>query len=433
MKLRQWSLAALMLAAAGCGKTDDATDVDTNSVRVGDPVDLDGDGNPDGFAVDSNGDGIADLVDIDGDGVGDVALPEDGGGSGGGTNGASGNGSNGTANGGSTGMGTGGNTDGNCQEFTVRNEQVAPDILIVLDRSGSMNPDSNDTGTDRWTGSKNAIIASTAQYDDTIRFGLMAFPDDGSCGSDEVAVEIKSMAAADIEGALSSMDANGSTPTPGAIKRAHEVIGSSVAGPDEVAKPKVVLLVTDGAPTCDASGGIGGGGFGNLPPECQGAGLFSQACQDALAMQAGNPALVQSVVDEIALMAGEGTRTFVIGFQTAGTSFAGNLDEMAAAGGTSMDKHTSVSSEAELNTVLDTLIGKAVSCTFVLDEAPPDPSYVLVTVDGQQINYNQPDGWTLSADGKKVQIQGAPCETLQSGDGQHTLNVEVKCEVVPII
>jgi len=384
MKLRQWSLAALMLTAAGCGKNDTTTDLD--SVEVGDTTD-------------------------------------------GGSTGGSGGGGTGNANG-ATGGSSAGNNDGNCQEYTVRNEQVAPDILIVLDRSGSMNPGSNDTMTDRWTGSRNAIIASTAQYDDQIRFGLMAFPDDGSCGSEDVAVQVKAMAAADIASALSSMDASGSTPTPGAIKRAHEVIGSSVAGPDEVVRPKVVLLVTDGAPTCDAAGGIGG-----LPPECTfGSPTFDlAACQAALSMMAGDPALVKSVVDEITAMSSEGTRTFVIGFQTAGTSFSGNLDQMAAAGGTSMNKHTSVSSEAELNQVLDTLIGKAVSCTFVLDEAPPDPSYVLVTVDGEQINYNQADGWTLSADGKKVTIQGKACETLQSGEEQHTLGVEVKCEVVQII
>lgn len=45
------------------------------SVQVGDPVDVDGDGKPDGRAVDSNADGEADGVDFDGDGAADVPLP----------------------------------------------------------------------------------------------------------------------------------------------------------------------------------------------------------------------------------------------------------------------------------------------------------------------------------------------------------------------
>lgn len=44
-------------------------------ILPGDPVDLDGDGAPDGLAVDIDGDGVADGVDTDGDGIADKRLP----------------------------------------------------------------------------------------------------------------------------------------------------------------------------------------------------------------------------------------------------------------------------------------------------------------------------------------------------------------------
>lgn len=65
------------------GLTDDILGVDSDLMKpvnntgynVGDPVDLDGDGVPDGIAVDVDGDGIPDGVDVDGDGIPDYPLP----------------------------------------------------------------------------------------------------------------------------------------------------------------------------------------------------------------------------------------------------------------------------------------------------------------------------------------------------------------------
>jgi hypothetical protein len=104
----------------GCGEDTGSTGrvTDTDNVmgakyKVGDSVDLNNDGTPDGVAVDSNGDGTADSVDTNADGKGDQPLP--GASAGGGGNGGSGG--NGTAaNGGSTpgnGSGTNASAGGN--------------------------------------------------------------------------------------------------------------------------------------------------------------------------------------------------------------------------------------------------------------------------------------------------------------------------------
>jgi hypothetical protein len=65
------TLVGLLTALAACATEDGAQP----RVRVGDPVDVNNDGEYDGIATDLNGDGIADSVDLDGDGVPDGLLP----------------------------------------------------------------------------------------------------------------------------------------------------------------------------------------------------------------------------------------------------------------------------------------------------------------------------------------------------------------------
>lgn len=410
MKLKQSSLAALLLAAAGCSQSDPSTTIGDQVIRVGDPVDLNGDGQPDGVAVDSDGDGKADMVDTNNDGIGDEPLPMTGGNSAGGNN-------TGTTAGNpdAGGMGSAGNNDGNCQEYVVRNERVTPDMLIVLDRSGSMQSGS----VNRWDPSVMAIKDVTSQLDSEINFGLMVFPADDSCGAGDVRVPVGAMTAANIATELDGTEPNGSTPTSDSLAAARMTLGVP-PGPDEVPRAKLVLLVTDGSPNCV-----------DVANNC---GFFDFQCQLQAAMML-DQAAVDASVAEITAMAAEDIKTYVIGYDTkSDATLASAMDMMAAAGGTGDTQHRAVEDSASLVSTLEEIAGKAVSCNFVLDEAPPDPSYVLITVDGQQVMYDEANGWTLDAtDGKKVELKGKACETLQSGGGQHTLSVEVKCEVVQII
>lgn len=80
-------------------------------------------------------------------------------------------------------------------------------------------------------------------------------------------------------------------------------------------------------------------------------------------------------------------------------------------------------------TEFEEIAGVAVSCEFVLDEAPEDPSHVQVTLDDEQLNLNEPDGWIISEDRKKVTVQGKACQEIPDGTKQKLL-VKVLCEVV---
>jgi hypothetical protein len=69
-----------------------------------------------------------------------------------------------------------------------------------------------------------------------------------------------------------------------------------------------------------------------------------------------------------------------------------------------------------------------VSCSFVLEKPPPRADFVLVRLDGTQINLGEADGWMLVGD-RNVQLMGASCETLKDG-ALHSVDVEVRCDVV---
>jgi hypothetical protein len=81
-----------------------------------------------------------------------------------------------------------------------------------------------------------------------------------------------------------------------------------------------------------------------------------------------------------------------------------------------------------LRAELQRIAGVAISCTFVLDKAPPRADYVLVRVDGTQVNLDDPNGWRL-VNGRTIELTGAACDTLQR-DGNHAVDAEVRCELV---
>jgi hypothetical protein len=316
--------------------------------------------------------------------------------------------SNGGTTAGTTSNGGGGDDGGVCDEKMVSSQRIAPKMLIVLDKSGSMGPSGNDQMIDRWGGSVDALKAITMDLQDSIKFGLMTYPQasgggggGSTCTEGKVDVPIAAMNAAPIAAALDGMEPRGGTPTAGTLEVAKTLFDQPVTV-DDVNAPEYVLLVTDGSPNCYM------GGAGNM----------------------ADPAAIAASVDLIGQMAQNDTKTYVIGYQTAqDAALSAALDQMAAVGGTGDTKHRPVEDRDMLVKAFRDIAAKAVSCTFLLDEAPPDPTYVQVTIDGKQVNFNEADGWILSPDGLQITLQGAACQGLQ-GDGQHTVAVKVKCEVV---
>jgi von Willebrand factor type A domain len=297
-----------------------------------------------------------------------------------------------------------------CEVARLSANQLIPDMMIVLDRSGSM----EDGG--RWSPSVSAVRKVTMELGAKINFGLALFPDpdagggrnsifeedDSVCAPGKIIVPIGANQASAIGKVLDNTRARGGTPTSDTLQGLVQSYATGIPGPDEEQHPKFVLLVTDGAPTCPAGQGM----------ETTQADLdASNAAVDALTAQ--------------------GVRTYVIGYDTTGAGnemLASVLDGFAQRGGTGDTKHRSVEDEASLLVELQRITSAVASCTFNLDNAPSRADFVLVKLDGTQINLNDPDGWRLQGD-KTIELTGKACDSFKSG-GSHGIEALVQCNIV---
>jgi hypothetical protein len=229
-----------------------------------------------------------------------------------------------------------------------------------------------------------------------------ALGDLGTCMPGNIVVPVAPNNGAMIATTLNTTISQGGTPTGETLQNLVGSYASLPQDPDKTPVPRFVLLVTDGQPTCP-----NGGGENTTQPDID---------------------IANTAID---MLREKGVRTYVVGYNTTG---AGNerlaqiLDEFARRGGTGDMMHRPVEDANALRTELQRIAGDVVSCTFVLDKAPPRADYVLVKVDGNQVNLNDPNGWQLVGD-RTVELTGTACEKLKS-DGAHIVSAEVRCQVV---
>jgi hypothetical protein len=318
-----------------------------------------------------------------------------------------------------------GNPTGVCEVIRATADPQVPDMLIVLDRSGSM------TMGGRWTPSVSAIKTVTVALQSQIAFGLAMFPEPPADPSMVIGDALACLSAPDPQMCLDMIDAQacapggiiiptaidnadpiaqtlnmvmpaGGTPTPETLQTVLAEYANATVGPDQNVVLKYILFVTDGQPTCP-----NGAGMDVTQPDIDASNTAMEALTAA------------------------GVKTYVIGYDTntpGNEMLAQVLDGFAQRGGTGAMMHTPVEDEASLLAALQGIASTLVSCSYMLDMAP-QADHVLVKLDGAQINLNDPDGWVL-VDDRTVQIQGAACAQLRS-TGAHSVDVEVQCGIVP--
>jgi len=145
----------------------------------------------------------------------------------------------------------------NCGSSTYATTAITPNMLIVLDRSGSMNTIVSGTDT-RWMQAVSAVNAVASQYGAQIRFGLSTFANvSGTCAAGLVDVPI-SDSSAGIPTSLAGTSAGSNTPT-------HETMSAILANRNGYGLPSAsetlprdnfVLLVTDGEANCTGSAAL---------------------------------------------------------------------------------------------------------------------------------------------------------------------------------
>ena len=138
------------------------------------------------------------------------------------------------------------------QDIAVENLGDPPDLLIVMDRSGSMSgpiPSFPPTFTPKWTIMRDALNGVVMQRQDNIRFGLSEFPTNDDCAvapATAVRVPIDLGQAPEVAQYFMTRSPNGNTPAAGGLQAAlahYNAIPVNPAG-------RYVLFATDGEPNC---------------------------------------------------------------------------------------------------------------------------------------------------------------------------------------
>jgi hypothetical protein len=311
-------------------------------------------------------------------------------GSGGSTGSSStGPGANGTPRPGEFGSG-GPTVDANCGLSSYGLDKIPADLLIVLDRSGSMNDPVVGTLDTRWTAMTAAIGEVVAMTQTSIRWGLKYFPDMAmACGvNDGAAIPIGDASGPAIATAIVDpviTPTGGRTPTRVGMNSATAYL-KTLTDPN----PKFILLATDGIPNCVP------GEMDTATPDIAGA--------------------IQSVKDAAAA----GFPTFVIGIATAGTDADTTLNDMAVGGGqpraAGPPSYYPVANKADLVAALGKIGGQIGSCSFGLSMVPPDPTNVAVEADGNRVPQDptHTNGWDYGTGMRSIQLFGTYCDQAKA-------------------
>jgi hypothetical protein len=304
--------------------------------------------------------------------------------------------------GGSVGSGAGGSGPTNfCGEVDVPlYAPVRPNVLVLLDRSSSMNDDSNEVSCTGGCGATSKWALLSAKIDHlvtthpSVNWGLALFGIDDACGvSGGVVVDVSRDTAPAIVQTLAGTTPGGDAPTAAAIDAAF-VYQASFSN----AYSKYILLATDGRSGC-APGADGTAGA------------------DALAEQA------------IYRARNYGVSTFVLGLAPAwDTTATAALNQMAENGGQASSATPTAFAtldtiDAQLSVIVPSSPGAYTGnpCLVTLPyPLVPGTSLVVstTTVYGQSevVPEDPLVGWSFtSPDESAIDISGSACSGLQGG------------------
>jgi hypothetical protein len=293
---------------------------------------------------------------------------------------------------GGSGMAT---LDMNCGVVENPVTRLPPDILLVLDKSGSMNASADGTcmencgAASKWSQTTTALNEVIPATDATVNWGMKLFATSGTCTvSNQVEIPVTEMNAGAVVNRINMTNTGGSTPTRLAIQAAANYL-DGLTRPN----PKFILLATDGLPNCAP-------GQPNQDPDVMGA--------------------VTAVTNALSA----GVPTFVIGIAlTTDPTADQTLSMMATAGGyprQGTPTYYPVSNTADLVAALNAIVTIAGSCTYPIP-APPNNmtsrSQIDVFVNGTTIPMSTTDGWSYgNTEMTSVVINGPLCQQIMDGN-----------------
>lgn len=333
----------------------------------------------------------------------------------GGTGGNSGTGGiggfGGTGGTGGTGMDSGAGGVGGmaCEEKTVRANRVKPNVILIIDQSGSMSDSFGDAGS-RWDVLRDFLLEEPggliADLQDRLRFGLALYT--GSEDADMCPTINWVPPALDnyqpIADVYEPEEPEDDTPTGDAIQSVIERLDlEDPVGPDDERQPTVFLLATDGMPDrCE-----------QLNPN-----PHDEAITEAL--------------DAVAHAYSLDVKTFIlsVGPEVADDHQQAMANEGLGRGAGDPDaEYWEAGNDEALRDALQEIVGAQVSCDVELEGMvePGRACELTVELNGEELACDGDDGWTLLDDARTVRIRGTACDTLKTSE-EALLNITVPCD-----
>jgi len=264
--------------------------------------------------------------------------------------------------------------------------RLAPNVMILLDRSGSMDNDAG--GRPRWDVAKDAIRAVTTRFGGEIRFGLATYSSctGSGCSAGSVVIPLGEDASR-INDFLSPLVARGSSEGSPPDYLCDSGDPETSTGPSLQAltteptlqdpdRANAVLLVTDGEES--SCGGPDGA--------------------------AGAAALLGLPIP---------VRTYAVGLSR--DTSESELMDIAVAGGT--ERFYLAEDEAALTAAFERIADEVATCDYRIEMPPPDPMDLFVYFDDDPagVPNDASDGWTFDAASGTLTFHGAACDAVRAG------------------
>lgn len=314
--------------------------------------------------------------------------------------------------------------DPGCVGETIVLDAEVPNVVLVLDKSGSMTtntwtPEGAGNPVTRWNSLHGVVSEVVNTFEDRINFGAALFPlmgvspeaHEAACGvADAAEVAVAPQNGSAILSAIPAANAMtyGGTPATAGILNALDALGDA---PED--EPAAMVLVTDGVANCAGDSDT------------------SDQYDDAL------PQTVKDAYDN------DGIATYVVGINIsddddneAGVNPREKLNEVAHNGGmpqSGEDAFYNVADASELNDALDAIAARVV-CTIPLSTPPTRPNHVEVRIAGETVervdDCANGNGWRFTTDQgpfHSIELCGSACTDLQA---ERQLETEYACPPV---
>lgn len=300
-----------------------------------------------------------------------------------------------------------------CLPGTFTFQLATPQLMFVLDRSGSMSFSLNQDveppagRPTRWTTLRDALERTIVPFDQELAMGAKFFPEANADPFDAVASCATSTGVGIAPGlgnahaildVFTTTSPVGGTPTAAALQAAATYLTSSRG------VARAMVLATDGQPNCN--GALDGRTCvctSTSPEACTQDPLGGYGCLDDVA--------TVTLIGDI--FGARRVPVYVIGI--GGVTFGAVLDAMAVAGGRARagsPKYYAATTAPEMTSAFESIRDGVARCTYITPSAPTDPNAITVVVAGKRVGRDATHtagwDWVDQAYGQ-LQLFGTAC------------------------